>query len=151
MTQGQLILMVILLLAIVSRNNILATAAVVVLGMQFLRLERYYPLLERRGLELGLTFLTCTVLVSFADNRISLHDLGPSLLSLAGIVAFLGGIAGSVLNGMGLKLLTSHSEVIFSITLGTITGIIACGGIPVGPIMAAGLALAVLTVLGWKP
>jgi len=54
---GVLLLVALLLVGIISRSNLIATAACVLLIIKLSNLNYIFSLLERRGLEIGLLFL----------------------------------------------------------------------------------------------
>jgi uncharacterized membrane protein (DUF441 family) len=97
------------------------------------------PAIERRGLELGLLFLTMGVLVPFASERINMKDITSVFTSWPGILALLGGAIATYMNGKGLELLKIDPQLIVGLVIGSIFGIIFLRGIPVGPLMAAGI------------
>ncbi|MDD4666158.1 MAG: DUF441 family protein, partial [Clostridia bacterium] len=61
--------------------------------------------------------------------------------------ALLGGVLATYLNDDGLNLLKNQPELLFALILGSIIGIVFFDGIPVGPLMAAGLAAFFLKIL----
>lgn len=58
---GDIILVALIIIGIAGRSPIIATAACVLLVVKLVHLDRYLPAIERRGLELGLLFLTFSV------------------------------------------------------------------------------------------
>ena len=132
-------LVILLLVGILARSNLIATAACVLLILKFCNLNFLFPLLEKRGLEVGLLFLLLSILVPVATGRITEKELLYNLTSLPGLLALLGGALATHLNGEGLKLLQLQPEIIFGLVAGSILGIVFLGGIPVGPLMAAGI------------
>ncbi|MFA7467043.1 MAG: DUF441 domain-containing protein [Desulfotomaculaceae bacterium] len=144
---GVFLLVALLLIGIVSRSNLIATAACVLLIIKFANLNFIFPLLEKRGLEIGLLFLLLAILVPVATGRVSEKDLLCTFTSVSGILAIAGGALATHLNGEGLKLLQIDPEIIFGLLVGSVFGIVFMGGIPVGPLMAAGLTALFLGVL----
>jgi uncharacterized membrane protein (DUF441 family) len=143
---GIVLLAGLLLAGIIARSNLIAAAAGILLIIKLTGLNFMFPLLERRGLELGLLFLLLSILVPLATNRISEKDIIYNLTSWAGIMAITGGALATHLNGQGLKLLQFDPIIIFGLITGSILGIIFLGGIPVGPLMAAGLTALFLEI-----
>lgn len=137
---GVNMLVTLLLIGIIAHSNLIATAACVLLILKFTNLNMMFPLLERRGLELGLLFLVLSILVPLANGRVSERDILYNLTSLPGILAVAGGALATRLNTHGLKLLKLDPEIVFGLLLGSIIGIVFFDGVPVGPLMAAGLA-----------
>jgi uncharacterized membrane protein (DUF441 family) len=85
----------------------------------------------------------------FAADRVGVRDIVAHLTSLPGLMAILGGALATHLNGEGLSLMQSTPELIFGLLIGSLLGILLLGGIPVGPLMAAGLTALLLELCRW--
>jgi uncharacterized membrane protein (DUF441 family) len=136
---GEIVLVVLIIIGLIGRSPIISTAACVLLIVKLIHLERFLPAIERRGLELGLLFLTFSVLVPFASERIQSKDMVGALLSWPGILALVGGAIATYVNGKGLEMLRFDPQLIVGLVVGSIIGIVFMRGIPVGPLMAAGI------------
>ncbi|MBD0380735.1 DUF441 domain-containing protein [Paenibacillus sedimenti] len=136
---GDLLLVILIIIGLVGRSPIITTAACILLVFKLIGLDRFLPTVERRGLELGLLFLTMGVLVPFASERISLKDIASVFTTWPGIIALIGGAIATYMNGKGLELLKIDPQLIVGLVIGSIFGIIFLRGIPVGPLMAAGI------------
>ncbi|HAS00950.1 MAG TPA: DUF441 domain-containing protein, partial [Brevibacillus sp.] len=90
-TSGEIMLVVLIIIGLIGRSPIIATAASLLLVLKLTSLERLFPTVERRGLELGLLFLTVSVLVPFASEKVSLKDVTPLFTTVVGIMALIGG------------------------------------------------------------
>jgi len=110
---GVNLLVILLLIGILARSNLIATAACILLVIKFSNLSFIFPLLEKRGLELGLLFLLLSILVPVATGKITEHELLYNFMSLPGILTIIGGVLATFLNREGLKLLQIEPEVIF--------------------------------------
>lgn len=143
---GELLLVVLIIIGMVGRSHIITTAACILLVIKLISLDRYLPTLERRGLEVGLLFLTMGVLVPFASERISPKDILSVFTSAPGILALAGGAVATYMNGKGLELLKLDPQLIVGLVIGSIFGILFMRGIPVGPLMAAGITAFFLKV-----
>jgi uncharacterized membrane protein (DUF441 family) len=141
------LLVVFIVIGLVGRSNIITTAACILLIVKLLSLDRYLPSIERRGLELGLLFLTIGVLVPFASNKITTKEVLSVFTSWVGIVALMGGAIATYMNGKGLELLKIDPQLIAGLVIGSIFGIVFMRGIPVGPLMAAGITALLLKVM----
>ncbi|MCY0878008.1 MAG: DUF441 domain-containing protein [Firmicutes bacterium] len=146
-TTEDVVLLVFLLLGLAARSNLVAAAATILLMLRFTHLTFVLPVLERRGVEVGLLFLTLAMLVPFALGKISLKEVGKSFLTLPGILALIGGAVATHLNGRGLEMLNQQSHLMFALIVGSIIGIVVWGGMPVGPLMAAGVTYVLLVVV----
>ncbi|WNQ09408.1 DUF441 domain-containing protein [Paenibacillus aurantius] len=143
---GNILLLLLIIIGLIGRSNIITTASCILLVIKLLSLDRYLPTIERRGLELGLLFLTMGVLVPFASERISLKDVTPVFTTWPGILALTGGAIATYMNGKGLELLKIDPQLIVGLVIGSIFGIVFMRGIPVGPLMAAGITALLLKI-----
>jgi uncharacterized membrane protein (DUF441 family) len=141
---GNILLLILIIIGLAGRSHIITTAACVLLVVKLLSLDRYLPTIERRGLEMGLLFLTMGVLVPFASGKITFKDISSVVLSLPGAIALLGGAIAAYMNGRGLDMLKLEPQIIVGLVIGSIFGIVFLRGIPVGPLMAAGLTALLL-------
>ncbi|MCC3373379.1 DUF441 domain-containing protein [Cohnella sp. REN36] len=141
---GDWVLVALIVIGLIGRSPIITTAACVLLVVKLVHLERYLPAIERRGLELGLLFLTMAVLVPFAAGRVQVKDVMNMFSSWIGWVALIGGTIAAYLNGKGLDLLKADPQMIVGLVIGSIAGIVFLRGVPVGPLMAAGITVVIL-------
>ncbi|AQS56583.1 DUF441 domain-containing protein [Novibacillus thermophilus] len=146
---GDILLVGLIVIGIIGRSPIIATAASFLLILKLSHLEHYFPAIERRGLELGLLFLTIAVLIPFANGSIGYKDVLSVFTSAPGILALIGGALATYMNGKGLDLLKIDPELIVGLVIGSIFGILFMRGIPVGPLMAAGITAFLLKVFSF--
>ena len=144
---GKVLLFSLMLLGILGRSNVIATAACLLLVLKLTNLTSYFNLLERHGIDIGLLFLLIGVLVPFADGRVKLKHLKKTVTSMPGIFAIAGGIIATNMNGQGLALLKQHPELMLGIVIGSLIGIVFFNGQPVGPLMAAGIMAFILEII----
>lgn len=144
---GELVLVALIIIGLIGRSPIITTAACILLIVKLVSLQRYLPTIERRGMELGLLFLTLAVLVPFASGRVQTKDVVGALTSWVGWVALAGGAIAAYLNSRGLEMLKLDPQLIVGIVIGSIVGILFLRGIPVGPLMAAGLTALFLKII----
>lgn len=146
---GDIILVGLIVIGMIGRSPIIATAASLLLILKLSHLDHYFAAIERRGLELGLLFLTIAVLVPFANGSIGYKDILQLFTSWPGILALAGGALATYMNGKGLDLLKIEPEIIVGLVIGSIFGILFMRGIPVGPLMAAGITAFLLKVFSF--
>lgn len=140
-------LVALIVIGLIGRSPIITTAACILLIVKLVHLERYLPSIERRGMELGLLFLTLAVLVPFASGKVQTKDIAHAFSGWIGWVALLGGATATYLNSRGLEMLRVDPQLIVGIVIGSIVGILFLRGIPVGPLMAAGLTAVFIKVI----
>lgn len=136
---GEVLLVLLILIGLIAKSNIIAIAASLLLVMKLTSLERYFPTIERRGLELGVLLLTLVILVPLASGKIHWNHISPFFSSLNGWFSLVGGALAVYLNRYGLKILRTQPEFLVGLVIGSIIGIVFLRGIPVGPLTAAGL------------
>lgn len=149
MMSGEIMLVILIIVGLIGRSPIIATAASILLVLKLTSLERFFPTVERRGLELGLLFLTISVLVPFANEKVTWKDITPLFTTMFGILALMGGAMATWMNGKGLDMLRTEPHIILGLVIGSIFGIIFLRGIPVGPLMAAGITAFLYKVFDW--
>lgn len=147
MTWPNLLMLVILLLGILGGSQVIAGAAGILLVLQVIGLTSVFPFLEEKGLEIGLLFLVMSVLVPFASGKVSSFEISRSFISLPGIIAVISGILATHLNGKGLDMLQIEPSLMIGLIIGSIAGVIFFDGIPVGPLMAGGIAALIIRIL----
>lgn len=144
---GYIFILIIFFLGLATGSDSLTLAAGILLLIKALNMKNLLPILEERGVEIGLLFLMIAVLVPLVVDRIRLKDLLLTFGSLPGLLAIAGGIAATRLNGMGLSLLENQPQVILGLVIGSIIGIVFLKGVPVGPLMAGGIAAFFLYII----
>lgn len=132
-------LLIVFVVAVLTKNNLLGAAAAIVFFLDLMRLNRFFPMIQNRGLEAGLLFLTVALLVPLATGEITWKSLVSSLFSPLGVLTIIGGIVGAYLNSQGLDLLAVEPSIIPGILIGVMVSVFFFGGVAVGPIMAAGI------------
>ncbi|ACB85527.1 DUF441 domain-containing protein [Natranaerobius thermophilus] len=141
------VLLFIFLIALIGKNDLVATAGALLFVMKFSPLSNVFPFLTERGIELGILLLTLSVLTPFAAGDIMPRDLLSTLKSPAGLIAVFSGIVASYLTGHGVELLRSRPEVMVGLIVGSIIGASFLKGVPAGPLVAAGLAAVLIKSL----
>jgi uncharacterized membrane protein (DUF441 family) len=145
-----LCLLAMLFLGVIGENYLVSISSASLLLIRLLHLNALLPYLEGPGLRLGLTLLILSILTPFASGRITISDIIGAVTRPQGAAAILGGILGAYLGARGLTLLETHPESITGLVIGTIIGATFFKGIPVGPLVAAGMA-ALLADLLMRP
>ncbi len=145
-----LLLIALLIIGYVSKNQLLLSSTGFVLAVFLLRMWPVVKYLETGGVELGIFMLTVSVLAPLASGRIGFKELGTTFGSSAGVAALLAGALAAYLTGQGVGLLRASPQVVFGLTFGSILGTTLLRGIPAGPLVAAGLAAVMWKLLGVK-
>lgn len=133
-----LLLVFLIVLGLISQNSAITISAAVLLIMQQTSLSKYIPILEQYGVKIGIIILTIGVLAPLVSGNIQLPDLS-SFLNWKMGVSILTGVFVAWLAGKGVPLMSEQPVLVTGLLIGTIIGVSFLGGIPVGPLIAAGI------------
>ncbi|BAU29418.1 uncharacterized membrane protein (DUF441 family) [Aneurinibacillus soli] len=134
-----IILGVVALLGFLSKNATVWVAAVVLIILKAVPSGSLLTWTNQYGLKIGITVLTMGVLAPVVLGKITLADLWLTSQSMIGIAAVAVGIFVAYLGGRGTGLLTSEPHIVTGLLAGTIVGVALFRGVPVGPLIAAGI------------
>ncbi|MEX2356024.1 MAG: DUF441 domain-containing protein [Thermaerobacterales bacterium] len=148
-SQGIWVLYLVLAAGVIGRNRLVIAAAAVLITVTTLRLELLVVHLERHSVNIGLTFMIIGLLAPFASGRLTLKHVIKGLRGAPGLMAVAGGALSAYMSSQGLALLALEPEVIIGLVAGTLIGVAVLGGIPVGPLAAAGITAVLLQVVHW--
>lgn len=133
------VLIVLLACGIFSQNTAVTIAAVVLIVFRITPLSEFFPLLQQHGLNLGIIILTIGVLTPIASGKLPGEAILKSFLSWKSLLAIAIGIFVAWLGGRGVKLMTNQPDVVAGLLIGTVAGVAVLRGVPVGPLIAAGI------------
>ncbi|MCG6396056.1 DUF441 domain-containing protein, partial [Vibrio alginolyticus] len=102
-------------------------------------LNGYFPFVEKYGLKLGILILTVGVMAPIASGKISANDVLGSFLNWKSLLAIAIGILVSWLGSRGVTLMSNQPSTVAGLLVGTIIGVALFRGVPVGPLIAAGI------------
>ncbi|MGL9723311.1 DUF441 domain-containing protein [Sodalis sp. (in: enterobacteria)] len=134
-----LILLGLAALGIISHNNTVTVAILVLLIIRLTPMEQYFPWVEKQGLTIGIIILTIGVLAPVASGTLSASTVLHSFLHWKSLLAIVIGVVVSWLGGRGVSLMFSQPSVVAGLLVGTVLGVALFRGVPVGPLIAAGL------------
>ncbi|WP_192457263.1 DUF441 domain-containing protein [Musicola keenii] len=134
-----LILLVLAVLGIVSHNMTITLAVLFLLVVRFTPLNHFFPWVEKYGLSFGILVLTIGVLAPIASGKIAASEVVQAFLNWKSLLAVIIGIAVSWLGGRGVSLMSNQPSVVAGLLVGTVMGVALLRGVPVGPLIAAGL------------
>lgn len=134
-----LVLLVLLACGIFSHNNAVTIAAAVLIVFKITPLSEFFPLLQQHGLNIGIVILTIGVLTPIASGKIPGEAILKSFLSWKSLLAIAIGLFVAWLGGRGVKLMTHQPNVVAGLLIGTVAGVAILRGVPVGPLIAAGV------------
>lgn len=133
---------ILVLLAILSyfvHNTAVTISILVLLAIKLTPLAQFFPYVEKQGITLGIIILTIAVMAPLASGTLPPSALVKSFLDWKSLLAILVGIFVSWLGGRGVSLMGSQPTIVGGLLIGTIIGVSLFRGVPVGPLIAAGI------------
>ncbi|ENU30079.1 DUF441 domain-containing protein [Acinetobacter sp. NIPH 1852] len=134
-----LVLLILLAVGVFSHNTAVTIATGVLILVKLTPLEQFFPYIQQHGLNIGIIILTIGVLAPIASGKISGENILKSFISVKSLIAIAIGLLVAWLGGRGMKLMTSQPDVIAGLLIGTVAGVALLRGVPVGPLIAAGI------------
>ncbi|EJD6474582.1 DUF441 domain-containing protein [Providencia rettgeri] len=134
-----IILLVLAGLGIISHNMTVTLAMLFLLVVRITPLNNYFPWIEKYGLTIGILILTIGVMAPIASGKITANEVLSSFLNWKSILAIAIGIAVSWLGSRGVTLMSHQPSTVAGLLVGTVIGVALFRGVPVGPLIAAGI------------
>lgn len=144
MQSSVLILLGIAALGLIGKNQTIAIAMLVLALLSLTHQVKTFPFLEKHGVTIGVIILTIGVMSPIASGKVGLHELAGTFTNWRSLLAVGVGVLVAYLGGRGVRFMGEQPLVVNGLLLGTIIGVALFKGVPVGPLIAAGI-LAVLT------
>lgn len=134
------VLLILLACGVLSQNHTISIASVVLIIIKISPLAPLVlPYFQKYGLNIGILILTIAVLTPIASGKISGEVILRSFVNIQSLVAIGIGIFVAWLGGRGVTLMMLQPNVVAGILIGTVAGVALFRGVPVGPLIAAGL------------
>lgn len=147
MTQFDITFFILLALAglcYVTHNNTVTFAVLLLLIFKLTPLSAYFPILNQYGLTIGIVMLTAAMMVPLADGSIGIKEIVKSFLTWQSLLAIVVGITVSWLGSRGIGLMKINPTIVNGLIVGTLIGVAFFRGVPVGPLIAAGVLSLIL-------
>ncbi|MDF2883248.1 MAG: hypothetical protein K0R54_3805 [Clostridiaceae bacterium] len=144
----KIILIVLIVASIFAKNKSMIVAAAIVLLFSIINNNNIIKFSRKYFLDLGMMFLMIWTLVPIIDkeSQSSVMNL-KNLININGIVSLISGILVVVIASKGVKFLNGNTSVMGGVVTGSIVGITFLSGVPVGPLIASGIAYLVVKLL----
>jgi uncharacterized membrane protein (DUF441 family) len=134
------LLSLVLLAGIGGQNGTIAAAALSLLVFHLLGLQEALHLAARYAMGTGFYLIILALLTPLAAGEVTISRLLPALARPEGLAAAFLMALSTVLARRGIEMLEARPEMIFALTAGAVLGTTLFGGLPTGPLIAAGLA-----------
>lgn len=134
-----LILICLAVLSYFVHNNAVTLSIAVLLLIKITPLAQFFPYVEKQGITVGIILLTIAVMAPLASGSMPASALLKTFTDWKSLLAIAVGIFVTWLGGRGVNLMNAQPSVIGGLLVGTIIGVALFRGIPVGPLIAAGI------------
>lgn len=134
-----LILLGLAAIGIISSNAPVTIAMLALLLIRVTGFQQAFPWLEKYGLTVGIIILTIGVMSPLASGKMSLQLIGESFLNWKSLLAIGIGMLVAYLGGRGASLMGANPTIVAGLLIGTVLGVALFRGVPVGPLIAAGI------------
>ncbi|MFK3662377.1 DUF441 domain-containing protein [Scandinavium sp. NPDC088450] len=134
-----LILLGLAALGIISHNTAVTVSILVLIIVRVTPLNGLFPWIEKQGLSIGIIILTIGVMAPIASGTLPASTLLHSFVNWKSLVAIAVGIFVSWLGGRGVQLMGIQPQLVAGLLVGTVLGVALFRGVPVGPLIAAGI------------
>ena len=143
--EAYLFLIGLVLIGVIAQNKSLIIAAAFLLIVKAIGLDsRLFPSLQAKGITWGVTLITSAILVPIAAGDIGFKELLNSIRGHIGIISFLAEIFVAIVAAHGVGLMKEDPLVTTALLAGTILAVGLFRGVPVGPLIGAGIAALVI-------
>lgn len=144
---GLIVLLVLLACGIFINNPTIYITAVVLILIKMLPFsQQIFPYIQQHGVTVGILILTIALLAPIASGEVGKEKLMQSFVSWQAMMAILVGLLVTWLGARGVKLMSSDPNVVTGLLIGTVAGVVLFRGVPVGPLIAAGI----LSLIYWQ-
>ncbi|WML33809.1 DUF441 family protein [Clostridium sp. OS1-26] len=143
----KVVIFFLIIISFVTKNKNLSIAAFVIFVVSLINNQKSIYFIEKYFLDIGMIFLMMWMLVPLIKAENSLTPNIKSLLNLNGLVSFIVGVAVVMLAAQGVSFLKGSVDVLNGVILGSIIGVALLGGVPVGPLIASGIAYEIVRLI----
>ncbi|GGD16790.1 DUF441 domain-containing protein [Pontibacillus salipaludis] len=140
-SQSTIFLLILFLLGLIGKNQSIMIAVYVLAGLKLFKLdEKVFPFFESKGMSIGVTIITISVLIPIATGEIGFKELAESVKSYYAWICLGAGMFVAFVARDGLSLLASDPQLTTALIIGTILAVVFFNGVAVGPLIGAGIA-----------
>ncbi len=141
-------MLILLFIGIIAKNQSLIIAVVALLAIKWAGLgDKAFPLLQQKGINIGVTVITIAVLVPIVTGQIGFRELADAMKSTYAWIALGAGIFVAIIAANGIELLQSDPHITAALVFGTILAVAIFNGVAVGPLIGAGIAYMVMKLV----
>ncbi len=134
-----IILICLAILSYFVHNTAVTVSILILLAIKLTPLAQFFPYVEKQGVQVGIIILTVAVMAPLVSGSLPATSLLKSFANWQSVVAIIVGVFVAWLGGRGVSFMSVQPSVIGGLLIGTIIGVAFFRGVPVGPLIAAGI------------
>jgi uncharacterized membrane protein (DUF441 family) len=139
--QAYLFLLLLVIISMIAKNQSLLIASSFLLALKAVGFDtRWFDVMQKNGINWGVTIITIAVLIPIATGAIGFKELGAALKSPYAWIALAAGMLVALIAKNGIVLLAEDPHITTALVLGTVLAVALFKGVPVGPLIGAGIA-----------
>lgn len=139
---------ILLFVGLIAKNQSLIIAVIALLAIKWIGLgEKAFPILQEKGIHIGVTIITIAVLVPIVTGQIGFKELNEAMKSTYAWIALGAGIFVAVIAANGVELLKTDPHITAALVFGTILAVALFNGVAVGPLIGAGIAYMAMKIV----
>lgn len=143
----KIIILTLVILSFVTKNKNLGISAAIIFAVSLTNNEKTIDFIEKYFMDLGMIFLMMWMLIPLLKMGDHGGSSFKSLLTLNGAVSFLMGTVVVILAAKGVDFTKGNADVLSGVVLGSVVGVSLLGGVPVGPLIASGIAYEIIKII----
>ncbi|RNA70321.1 DUF441 domain-containing protein [Alteribacter keqinensis] len=150
LTPATIFMIILLGIGLIAKNQSLIIAVAVLLVLKWVGLgDKAFPLLQQKGIHIGVTIITIAVLVPIVTGEIGFKELTGAMKSSYAWIALGAGIFVAVIAANGVELLQNDPHITAALVFGTILAVALFNGVAVGPLIGAGIAYMAMRIVSF--
>lgn len=148
MFEKLILLGILLILGVLSKNQTIIIVVCVLIGLVLLRLsDHQLTTIKNFSIKYGIILLTIYAFIPVAKGDITYHDLIKSILMWRAWIAVFAGILVTYFAKNGIKIMDDSPDVTTFVIVGVIIGLVAFKGVATGPLIGSGIALLMYRII----
>lgn len=127
------------ILSYFAQNTTFTIAMLILLVIKLTPLSQFFEYIEKQGLQVAITLLSIAVISPLISGSIPISSFLTCFTSCQSIISIFIGVLVSWLGSRGVNFISVEPTITGALLIGTAIGVAFFNGVPVGPLIAAGI------------
>lgn len=145
--QPYLVLGTLAVIGVIAHNMTVTYSTLLIMVLKFILPEDKLLFFGSHGMEWGIILLMAAMFTPMTTGTIGFQEIIAVFRSPVGIASLFIGVLVALFGRWGVEYMTQDPEIVASLIIGTIIGVVFFRGVPVGPMIASGMLYACMKVL----